>query len=146
MASVFQRVYCKAGRSSCKTSASSGRSTKELNYFWKLLEKSWNSASRPQWERRMSPVLSAQLFLCQWQRGATDGWSGAAQCGLIINSVLCCRGAGCCVTSVHLNRCFFLFLTPLFTTSTSLHHLQTPHLHLPSLQSHPGSPSGARQG
>lgn len=114
---VFHTVFCKVGCSFHKTCTPSGRSTKELNYFWKLLEKSWNSASRPQWDRRMSPVLSAQLFLCQWQREATDGWCGVAQCGLIINSVLCCRGAldGCCMTSVRLNWClssFFFFLQP----------------------------------
>lgn len=135
-------VFCKVGCSFHKTCTPSGRSTKELNYFWKLLEKSWNSASRPQWDRRMSPVLSAQLFLCQWQREATDGWCGVAQCGLIINSVLCCRGAldGCCMTSMRLNWClssFFFF----FTTSTSLHRLQPPHLQsLPSQRGSPDSP------
>lgn len=73
----------------------------------------------------MSPVLSAQLFLCQWQREATDGWCGVAQCGLIINSVLCCRGAlnGSCLTSVGLNWCLSSFSFSFFKTYTSLHRL-----------------------
>lgn len=69
----------------------------------------------------LSPVISVSVA----ERGATDGWSGAAQCGLIINSVLCCCGAvdGCCVTSVQLNRWFF---SPLSDSSFYNLHLSPP--------------------
>lgn len=88
----------------------------------------------------LSPVISVSAA----EREATDGWCGAAQCGLIINSVLCCRGAldACCVTSARLNRClssfffflsFFLLRPPPLSTVCSLLHLQ-------SLPSRPGSP------
>lgn len=119
------------------------RSTKELNYFWKLLEKSWNfgvtaAVGSPDVACALSPVLSVSAA----EREATDGWCGAAQCGLIINTVLCCRGAldGCCVTSARLNRCLSTFFFFIFFYDLHLSPPPASLLHLQSLSSQPGSP------